>query len=238
MGEIKVGVLKGYQLEGEVTPNSKLTLAKPNGEVYNINITEEGSVFCSCKGFQYRLYCKHSEFLRSMVVFPKVVKRISRVDGLKLANEIFDALFPLFKTNQVTKLQVAGSLRREKSTIKDIDIVLIGDQKAVFDAIKGLSSQGITPTAQGDKILQFVLKDIPVDLRFTTNEAWGACLMFYTGSMEWNVKQRSQAKAGGWKINEYGLWGVSGDYLAGRTEEEIYEKMNWDWVEPKDRETV
>jgi len=66
-------------------------------------------------------------------------------------------------------------------------------------------------------------------------EEWGAALLYFTGSKNFNIRMRNAAIAKGWKLNEYGLW--DGDKLiAGKTEEEIFEALGWEFVEPTARE--
>ncbi|MDA7979264.1 MAG: DNA polymerase/3'-5' exonuclease PolX [Pirellulales bacterium] len=136
----------------------------------------------------------------------------------------------------VRQVEVAGSYRRGKETIGDLDVLVDGnDSELVMDHL------GIFPgvddvLARGETKMSIRLASgIQVDLRVVPEESFGAALQYFTGSKEHNVILRSRAKARGLKINE---WGVFRDdkYLGGRTEEEIYDAMNLPCMPPELRE--
>lgn len=136
----------------------------------------------------------------------------------------------------VKKAEVAGSFRRMKETIGDVDIEVAGDngQSIIksfthFDGIKEITSEGET---KGSVILQ---NGLQVDIRVVEEKSFGACLQYFTGSKEHNVKLRGIAKDKGYKINEYGIF--KGDkFIAGEREEEIYETLGLIWIPPELRE--
>jgi DNA polymerase (family 10) len=139
----------------------------------------------------------------------------------------------------------AGSLRRGKETIGDLDLlVTLADgftsQKHV-DALAEhiLKFPGIDQTlAHGENKVSFTLKNgLQVDVRLLKKENFGAALLYFTGSREHNVRLRGRANEMGWTLNEYQLATLKGEKrIAGRTEEEIYNKLKLDYVEPELRE--
>ena len=131
----------------------------------------------------------------------------------------------------------AGSYRRRKETIGDIDILAISDKPeklmdyfVSFDGISDVLAKGPTKTMVRLKI------GLDADLRVLDEESFGAALAYFTGSKDHNIVMRELAIKKGWKLNEYGLFGKDGKMIAGRTEEEIYEKLGLQWIPPEMRE--
>ncbi|MEM4232933.1 MAG: DNA polymerase/3'-5' exonuclease PolX [Thermoplasmata archaeon] len=144
----------------------------------------------------------------------------------------------LKRTGKADKVSPAGSLRRGKETVGDIDI-LVGDDdpEEVLEAFVSYP--------EVDKVLMrgptkssVVLKNgIQVDIRVVSPESYGAALLYFTGSKDHNVVLRSMGVSMGMKLNEYGLFDrVTGKMLAGRTEEEVYRALGLDWIPPELRE--
>ena len=147
----------------------------------------------------------------------------------------------------VEKITPAGSLRRGKETVGDLDLlVTLADgytaQKQV-DALAGhiLKYPGIDATlAHGENKVSFTLRDgLQVDVRLLKKENFGAALLYFTGSKEHNVRLRGRANEMGWTLNEYEMAALKGGkHVAGRTEEEIYAKLKLDFVPPELRENT
>ncbi|MFH1670069.1 MAG: nucleotidyltransferase domain-containing protein [Patescibacteria group bacterium] len=141
----------------------------------------------------------------------------------------------------VDQCSVAGSYRREKETVGDVDILVVTKSpKEVSDAIVALRrAQGDNwvrdVVAHGERKLSFDLKSgLRVDVRFVKKDQWGTALLYFTGSKEHNIAMRKVAIKKGWKLNEYGLF--DGDaLLASKTEEEIYKKLGLEFVDPPKR---
>jgi DNA polymerase (family 10) len=133
---------------------------------------------------------------------------------------------------------VAGSLRRGKETVGDIDI-LVGDDKpaAVMEAfvtypdVKEVLMQGPTKSS-------VLLKNrLQVDIRAVDTRSYGAALAYFTGSKDHNVKMRKIGVDEGLKLNEYGVFERdSGKMIAGATEEDVYKALGMKWVPPEIRE--
>ncbi len=137
---------------------------------------------------------------------------------------------------QIKNIQTAGSLRRMKETIGDIDILASGTE--VTDIIKSfVNMRGVTQIlAAGDtKGSVRVEEGVQVDLRVVREDEFGAALQYFTGSKEHNIRLREIAKRKGLKISEYGIF-KGEKKIGGRLEEEIYKILGMEWIPPELRE--
>ena len=147
----------------------------------------------------------------------------------------------------VESITPAGSLRRGKETVGDLDLLLtLADgftaQKHI-DAMAEhiLKYQRINQVlAHGENKVSFTLdRGIQVDVRLLDKESFGAALLYFTGSREHNVNLRGRANDMGYTLNEYALATLKGERrVAGRTEEEIYAKLKLDFIPPEIRENT
>jgi DNA polymerase (family 10) len=160
----------------------------------------------------------------------------TRLDvALALAEELVAGLARSAAVKEVT---YAGSLRRMRETIGDIDILTASDDvDAVMRAFDGLEMVGRT-LARGDtKMSVLTLKGLQVDLRVVPHDAWGAAMIYFTGSKAHNIKIREMAVRKGWKLSEYGLFSTKNNRrMAAKTEEEVYAKLGLPWIPPQLRE--
>ena len=132
----------------------------------------------------------------------------------------------------------AGSLRRMKETIGDIDILVAADRSAAFmDALAALPSTAEV-VAHGEKKTSVRnTKGLQIDLRVIPPESWGAGLQYFTGSKRHNIRTRTIAVHRGLKLSEYGLFEAeSGQRVASATEEEVYAGLGLPWIPPTLRE--
>ena len=129
---------------------------------------------------------------------------------------------------------MAGSLRRGKSTVGDLD--LLSTDGKIIDAVKGCP--GVAQVLEsGPKRTSVKLVDgVQVDVRLFNEEEYGAALVYFTGSKDHNIALRNLAIERGWKLNEYGLFDKGGTRLAGKTEEDVYEELGMEYVPPELRE--
>jgi DNA polymerase (family 10) len=136
----------------------------------------------------------------------------------------------------IRQIAIAGSYRRRRETIGDLDILVTSDNGARamdyfvrYGEVAAVISQGETRTTVK------LRGGLQVDLRAVEPAAYGAALQYFTGSKAHNVELRKIAQEQGYKLNEYGLFKGT-RRVAGRTEEEIYAKLGLDWMPPELRE--
>ena len=160
-------------------------------------------------------------------------ERMSLGEALGIARE---AIEQLTKATDATAIEPAGSLRRGKETVGDIDILATGkNKKDIIDAFVHLPlAHDIL--AQGETKGSIVTKTgIQIDLRVVDKDSFGAALHYFTGSQSHNVHLRGLAKREQLKINEYGIF--SGDKkIGGEEENDIYSALHMDWIPPELRE--
>ncbi|KAB0632379.1 phosphoesterase [Burkholderia stagnalis] len=130
----------------------------------------------------------------------------------------------------------AGSFRRRRETVGDLDILVTArDPAAITDAFVGYGEVARV-LARGATRSSVVLKSgIQVDLRVVDADAFGAALVYFTGSKAHNIVLRRLAQAGGLKINEYGVF-RGDERIAGATEASVYESIGLHWIPPELRE--
>ncbi|MGO9135110.1 MAG: DNA polymerase/3'-5' exonuclease PolX [Methylovirgula sp.] len=134
------------------------------------------------------------------------------------------------------QIVVAGSYRRRRDTVGDLDIlvtardgVAVGDRLTKYENVASVAAHGPTRTT-------VVLRSgLQVDLRIVPDESYGAALMYFTGSKAHNIALRGIANDHGWKLNEYGLF-EDERRIAGSSEEEIYKKLKLAFIPPELRE--
>ncbi|MEU8525783.1 DNA polymerase/3'-5' exonuclease PolX [Streptomyces sp. NPDC048629] len=132
----------------------------------------------------------------------------------------------------------AGSLRRMKETIGDIDILVAARRSAPFmDALAALPHTAEV-IAHGEKKTSVrTVTGLQVDLRVLPPASWGAGLQYFTGSKAHNIRTRELAVRQGLKLSEYGLFDAeSGESIASETEEAIYARLGLPWIPPTLRE--
>jgi DNA polymerase (family 10) len=208
--------------------------------------------------------------LKAVEVFKKSSGRFLISRGEEAAKAISEYIQKFGKA--VESVTPAGSLRRGKETVGDLDLLVTlgegrgewrvtsgekgkkektkstakqdGDtRQAMVDALAEyiLKFPGIDQTlAHGENKVSFTLEDgLQVDVRLLEKENFGAALLYFTGSKEHNVALRGRANEMGWTLNEYQLATLKGEkHVAGKTEEEIYEKLKLEFVPPELRENT
>ena len=129
---------------------------------------------------------------------------------------------------------VAGSLRRGKKEVGDLDIVVVRDEAAKDLNFRLKTLVGVDLSNR--KTCSFVLDGVQIDLNLCNKSLKGSYLLHWTGSSKENVRLRKIAKKKGLKLSQNGLVTLHGESLsAGKSEEEIYKMLGVDFVEPKDR---
>lgn len=171
----------------------------------------------------------------------KLTKDESQRMPLKLARRLGNELLKeIKKFPGVIQVTLAGSLRRNKETIGDIDIIATAERKKWKSIVNKFTQlpQVDRVQAKGETRASVMLKEnnVQVDLRIVHEYEYGAALFYFTGSKEHNIKLRVMAKNKGWKVNEYGVFdNKTGKCLAGKTEEEIYHLFGINFIPPEER---
>ena len=139
------------------------------------------------------------------------------------------------------RIEIAGSLRRWRETIGDVDLLVSSTSPAAIMEALTRAPMVERVLAHGDtKSSVIVDRGLQIDLRVVPEASWGAALLYFTGSKEHNVRLRGIALRRKLLLNEYGLYRVgeekTGTPLASRSEEEIYDALGMDWIAPELRE--
>lgn len=155
------------------------------------------------------------------------------------ADEIADSIREHFSSCEaINQLELAGSYRRGKETVGDLDILVDSDDaSAVMDRFAEFEGIVETIGRGGTKMSVRLDNGFQMDLRVVPEESFGAALQYFTGSKEHNVVMRGKAKQMGLKVNEWGIFRVDDDQqIAGKTEEEVYKALDLPWFPPEMRE--
>ena len=157
------------------------------------------------------------------------------------ANKIVEALRQhLVEGGGIEQLEFAGSYRRGKESVGDLDVLVVGaDSQQVMDRFGEFADVEQIIVRGQTKMSVRLASGFQIDLRVVPDESFGAALQYFTGSKDHNVIVRGLAKQKGLKINEYGVYRVDGGketYLMGKTEEEVYAALDLPYFPPELRE--
>jgi len=176
---------------------------------------------------------KVQDIKRGIQIFKESVKRTPLGIVLPIAETLISEIGKIPGTEGTV---AAGSLRRMRETIGDIDILTKADDgQNVIKAFTELPFVKEVLASGGTKGSIIIKNGVQVDLRVVSPESYGAALHYFTGSKAHNVKLRTIALKKGFKINEYGIFRDQ-EKLAGETEKEIYSILGIDWIPPEIRE--
>jgi DNA polymerase (family X) len=177
--------------------------------------------------------------LRGIELIRRSAGRIRIDTAMDLATELIARLSGV---PGCTRCAYAGSLRRMRDTIGDVDILAVAaDPAALMAAFRELPLAAEV-IASGDAKTSIRTADgIQADLRVVPEGSWGAALLYFTGSQAHNVRLREMAIHRGQKLSEYGLFDAGtgaegGTLLAAATEEEVYQALGLPWIPPPLRE--
>ena len=173
--------------------------------------------------------------LKSIEFAKKTKQRVPLGFALSSAEEVAQMLQ---SCNDVIRVSIAGSARRMKETIGDVDILATSKSpEKVIDFFTKMPNAAQVLT-KGDTKSSVRLKEgIQVDLRVMNNDIFGAALLYFTGNKEHNIILRRIAIEKNLKLSEYGLFDKSTNKIvAGKTEENIYKRLGMDYIEPEMRE--
>jgi len=144
--------------------------------------------------------------------------------GRILLSEAFEIVKEL--SGMIKNFEVAGSFRRRKETVGDLDIILTKIDEASLKDFQIL--------AKGEKKITAIYKNIHIDFRIVKDEERGSSLQYFTGNKDHNIRLRRIAQKKGYKLNEYGLF--EKNKRININEKDIYEKLGMQWISPELRE--
>jgi len=172
----------------------------------------------------------------------KGIEFLKKSGGRRVLGFLLPEIRNLEKTVQsfpeVDQAIIAGSTRRRKETIGDIDILATSKKpEHIMERFITLPQVAHVYAKGRTKTMVKLKNELDCDLRVVPNESYGAALNYFTGSKDHNVALRQMAMGKGLKLNEYGLWRGK-KQIAGRTEEEIYKALGLNYIEPEMRENI
>ncbi len=174
--------------------------------------------------------------LRSIEAYRKSAGRFLLSFGRRTADNLIEEFRDL---PGIERVEAAGSLRRGRETIGDLDILVTGPgaAEALNRIVAHPASQELLGQGQNKASVTFGMERLQVDVRALPHESFGAAMQYFTGSKEHNVALRTDAIKQGLTLNEYGLFAVGGNQrVAGETEIEVYERLGYAWIPPEIRE--
>ncbi len=247
---LKTGTVKKYEDLRKRVPEDLLelmevpgigpkTLRKVHREL-NIKTREEfikalkEGKLTSLSGFGEK---KVENILKGLEIWQKAKERMILIEAYILGKDIVEYLK---KLKEIINISTAGSLRRMKETVGDIDILVSAyrkDWKKIHEFFVKYP-EILKILAKGETKSSVVLKNgRQVDLRTVEPVSWGAALQYFTGSKEHNIRIRDIAKEKSFRVNEYGIFNtVTGERLGGEREEDIYTLLGMAWIPPELRE--
>ena len=231
--EIPTGVLELVKIKG-IGSKIAIMLSKDYGikSVEELETAAKEGRIRELKGFGPK---KEENILRSIEVFKAAKGTFLLGEILPLAKKLESKIKDL---SVISKVYVAGSIRRKKETVRDIDIIVLSKEpKNVINFFTKLPIVNEI-LAEGETKCSVVLNNkIQVDLRIVDEDSYGSALQYFTGSKEHNIELRELAKKRNWKLNEYGLFDkTNNSKIAGKEETEIYKALGMDFIEPELRE--
>jgi len=176
---------------------------------------------------------KSEEKLLAALAKPPSERRFKLAAAEQEAEALVSYLRPAVGAGQIA---VAGSYRRRRDTVGDLDVLAtapagaaIGEKLTKYENVARVVANGPTRTTV------LLRSGLQVDLRVVPEKRYGAALLYFTGSKAHNIALRGLANQRGWKLNEYGLFHGERT-IAGKTEEDVYKKLGLAFVQPELRE--
>ena len=197
-------------------------------------VLEDGTV-ANLKGFGQK---KVDNMLEALRTHKQMEGRMLLSTAKDIGDHFYDAVRDLAG---VQDLVLAGSLRRKKATIGDIDLLVAANYEDAQPIIQKFadSEQVADILVKGDTKCSIIAEDTntQVDLRVIRPQEWGAALLYFTGSKEHNVQLRQIAKDKGLKVSEYGIFEQkTNKRVVSETEEAMYDQLGLAWIPPELRE--
>lgn len=174
--------------------------------------------------------------LRSIEAYKKSAGRFLVSFGQRIADELSSEIGNIAG---IERVEAAGSLRRGRETIGDLDLLATGPGVAAVlnHMANHVKAHEVLGLGANKASVKFGLEGLQVDVRALPVESFGAAMQYFTGSKEHNVVLRTIALKRGLTLNEYGLFTLEGNQrVAGESEEGIYERLGFAWIPPELRE--
>src|SRR5881409_1616006 len=179
--------------------------------------------------------------LRAIELVKEGEARTFLVDAARIVDAITQGMKA---TKTVERIEAAGSFRRMRETVGDVDILAVAKNRAAagaaFERLPGVVE--VLASGETKVVVRLEYHDyegsrrtIQVDLRILDPDSWGAGLQYFTGSKDHNIRLRTMAERRGLKMNEYGVF-RDDQRIAGDTEESMYSSLELAWIPPEMRE--
>jgi DNA polymerase (family 10) len=175
------------------------------------------------------------KLLRGLDLLERAGDRVLLNVAAETAAAVIDAVSSLPGCQKIAR---AGSLRRAKESIGDVDVLAAAEDSAPLMAALTAMPEVAEVIASGEtKTSIRTTSGLQVDLRVVSLNVWGAALQYFTGSQEHNVRIREMAVRRKLKLSEYGLFNAeTGELIVSETEEEVYQRLGMQWIPPTLRE--
>ncbi len=251
---LKTGTLSFYEELKKDTPSGLIAMMEIPGlgprtvktiyerlKIDNIDALEEAARKGLLRNIEGIKEKTEENILRGIRLIKEGKSRTPLYYALGVAQEFLE---PLKRLKTVRAIEIAGSLRRRKDTVKDIDILTVSSNpQKVMDTF--VSLEGVKEVlAKGETKSSIIARqrNMQVDLRVVEEKSFGAALLYFTGSRQFNIKLRTMALKHGYKINEYGIFLTSGrksaegKMVAGGDEKSIFQLFKMKVIPPELRE--
>src|SRR5262245_5479756 len=228
--EIPLGLAKMVEI-----PSVGPKTAKQIYDQFRIQTIEELEGLCKTD----KLLCVPGFKKKTIDNILRGIELYRRRKGNYLLGRVIPIATQLCKSLEASAERVAygGSLRRMKEIVHDIDILAASsDVEKTMKAFLSLPFIEAVLAQGSTKASVRVQDDLQIDLRVVEPKSWGAAMHYFTGSKAHNIRMRERAIKQGLKLNEYGLFDADDKYVAGLSEEEIFEKLGLPYVPPVLRE--
>ncbi|NIQ06349.1 MAG: DNA polymerase/3'-5' exonuclease PolX [Candidatus Korarchaeota archaeon] len=169
----------------------------------------------------------------------KGIRMLKEVSGRRLISEMMPIAKDLkeYLSPHTGHIAIAGSLRRWKETIGDIDMVSTGVSSKIMDTFVRYADVDEVLVRGETKTSIRLENGVRIDLRVVDAESYGAAVVYFTGSKAHNIALRKIANERDYKLNEYGLFERdTKNKIAGKTEEDVYKALSLSWIPPELRE--
>ena len=229
--QVPPGVLEVMRVPGVGPKTAKLLYDELGVDsLASFKAALEGGRVLELPGFGEK---KRARLLHNLELVEAASRRRPLGEVLWVARALVERLQQL---PQVEHAALAGSARRYKETVGDLDLLAASRRgRAVTDAFVRFPEVDEVLLAGASRATVFLKTGLQVDLKIVEPDAWGSGLQYFTGSKDHSIHLRTMALDRGLKINEYGVW-KGARRIAGKTEEEVYAALGLPWIPPPLRE--